>query len=314
LKYPTKHGVVEDWQSMVHLWEHVYKEADIISQDHPVLLTEPPLNPYQNQNKMAEKFFERFNVPALFVAQQAILSLYASGRETGLVLDSGHGVTHCVPVFEGFALNHAITRMDVAGADVTEYLNLLLRKSGVNFHTSSEMETVRLIKEKKCRVRVTGPASASDSLEDEPVTNYQLPDGRQIKIRSEKWRAPEVLFDPSLIGLEYAGIPRLIDNSIMRCDMDLRRELYSNIMLSGGSTTFPGFGDRLLYELKYLAQEKHQDIKIRIYAPTERRTSTWTGGSILATLNNFRSQWITRRDYTEYGPSILRRQGQLLMN
>jgi len=303
LRYPTRHAVVEDWSSMIALWTHVYKLNDIVSSEHPVLLTEAPLNPHKNRKKMAENFFERFNVPALNICQQAILSLYASGRDTGLVVDSGHGVTHCVPVVEGFALKHAITRMDVAGADVTEYLNILLKKDGINFHTSAEMEVVREIKERCCRVAMVG--NKQDEDENDPGSIYKLPDGNQIKIVSPKWKAPEILFDPSQIGLEYGGVQDLIDTSIGKSDIDLRRSLYGGIVLSGGSTMFQGFGDRLLYELRKLAQQKRQEVKIRIFAPSERKISTWVGGSILAMLHNFRTSWVTRREYNEMGSSVL---------
>merc|ERR1719300_2306697 len=304
LRYPTRHGIVEDWNSMTQPWQHVYAENGINSSEHPVLLTEASLNPHKNRKKMAEVFFERMNVPSLNICQQAILSLYASGRDTGVVLDSGHGVTHCVPVVEGFALKHAITRMDVAGADVTEYLNLLLKKDGINFHTSAEMEVVRDIKERCCRVAAVAN-KVDDQDEDQLGSVYKLPDGNQIRILKPKWQAGEILFDPSRIGLEYGGVQDLIDTSIKKSDIDLRRELYKSIVLSGGSTMFQGFGDRLLLELRRIAQSKRQEVKIRIFAPSERKISTWVGGSILATLHNFRTSWISRRDWTEMGPNVL---------
>merc|ERR1719273_2065820 len=164
LSYPMKHGVIRNLQDMTVLWEHVYQLITHPSSEHPCLLTEAPLNPKKNRRQMVETFFENFHVPAVFVAEQAILSLYASGRTTGVVLDSGHGVTHCVPVYEGFSLPHAVTRMDVAGADVTEYLNLILKKSGVNFHTSAELETVQNIKETMCRVGTRGRWGATSNV------------------------------------------------------------------------------------------------------------------------------------------------------
>ena len=132
--------------------------------EHPVLLTEPPLNPAKNRLKAAEIFFETFNVPALHCQMQAVLSLYSCGRVTGTVVDSGDGVTHIVPVYEGFAIEHGIQRIDVAGRDVTRYLKLLLRKEGYNFHRSSEFEIVREIKEKACflATQPVGDANSSD--------------------------------------------------------------------------------------------------------------------------------------------------------
>merc|ERR1719191_635050 len=148
LKHPMSHGIVDDWLDMEHIWHHVYSTMKVTSEEHPVLLTEAPLNPRKNREKAAEIFFETFGCPALFVSAQAILSLYASGRTTGIVLDSGDGVTHAVPIYEGFALPHSVMRSDVAGRDVTRHLRMLLRKDGVHFRTTAEFEIVRTIKER----------------------------------------------------------------------------------------------------------------------------------------------------------------------
>merc|ERR1719273_268334 len=165
------------------------------------------------------------------------------------------------------------------------------------------MEVVRDIKEKCCRVAIASKKQEED--ESDPGTHYKLPDGNHIRVRAPKWRAPEILFDPSIIGLEYKGIPGLIDESITKSDIDLRRSLYGSIVLSGGSTMFKGFGDRLLYELRHIANKKRQEVKIRIYAPAERKIQTWVGGSILAMLHNFRKSWVSRREYNEMGANVL---------
>jgi centractin len=305
LNYPTKHGVTTDWKDMQTLWSHVYAELGVVQEQHPVLLTEAPLNPRANRAKAAETFFETFNVPALYVQAQAILSLYASGRTTGVVLDSGDGVTNAVPVYEGFIMPHAVTRIDVAGRDVTEYLQLLLRKAGHNFHTSAELEIVKDIKEKMCYVAFNLEKTEKDDAdENEPESPYKLPDGNSIHVGAEKFRAPEVLFNPGLIGLEYVGIHQCLGNSIAKCDMDIRRTLFSDIILAGGSTMFDGFGDRLLSEMRKLAP---RDTKIKIWAPPDRVLSTWVGGSILASLATFKKMVITRKEYAEHGKSIIYR-------
>merc|ERR1719367_945083 len=162
LKYPMAHGIVEHWDDMELIWRHIYSEMKVIAEEHPVLLTEAPLNPRRNREKAAEIFFETFNVPALFVSLQAVLSLYATGRTTGVVLDAGDGVTHAVPIYEGFAMPHSIMRVDVAGRDVTRYLRLLLRKEGVNFRTTAEFEIVRTIKERACYL-ASNPAKGSST-------------------------------------------------------------------------------------------------------------------------------------------------------
>jgi len=305
LNYPTKHGITTDWKDMQNLWQHVYNELNVNQDQHPVLLTEAPLNPRPNRLKAAEIFFETFNVPALYVQVQAILSLYASGRTTGVVLDSGDGVTNAVPVYEGFILPHAVTRIDVAGRDITEYLQLLLRKAGHNFHTSAELEVVKDIKEKICFVAFNIEKIDKEDSEDvEPEHSYKLPDGNVIQVGAEKFRAPEVLFNPGLIGLEYVGIHQCLVNSISKCDLDIRRSLFSDIILAGGSTMHDGFGDRLLVEVRKLAP---RDTKIRILAPPERILSTWIGGSILASLATFKRMWVTRKEYDEAGKNAIYR-------
>jgi centractin len=279
-----------------------------------VLLTEPPLNPRSNRDTAAQILFETFNVPALYTSIQAVLSLYASGRTTGIVMDSGDGVSHAVPVYEGFAMPSSIRRIDVAGRDVTEYMQTLLRKSGYVFHTSAEKEVVRMIKEKVSYVAADPKKEEKEwsggKSGETKVVEYVLPDGQKLKVctvpwhlgcnfgancspqvGTERFRAPEILFDPEIIGLEYPGIHQIVVDAINRTDLDLRKALFGNIVLSGGSTLTKGFGDRLLHEVQRLAVK---DMRIKIFAPPERKYSTWIGGSILAGLSTFRKVFISR--------------------
>ncbi|KAI0271357.1 actin-like protein [Gloeopeniophorella convolvens] len=301
IKYPMEHGIVTDWDDMERIWNWVYaEELGTLSEEHPVLLTEAPLNPRTNRESAAQILFDTFNVPALYISVQAVLSLYASGRTTGIVLDSGDGVTHAVPVFEGFSMPHAIRRVDVAGRDVTEHLQLLLRKAGHHLHTTAEREVVRAIKEKNCYVALNPNKEEKDTLGR--TETFRLPDGNTISLGPERFRAAEILFNPEIIGLEDAGVHQVVVDSINRVDMDLRKSLYSNIVLSGGTTLCTvGYGDRLLNEVKRM-----KDGKIKIYAPPERKYSTWIGGSILAGLNTFKKMWVSAEEYQE-DPDIIHR-------
>ncbi|XP_063696927.1 actin-related protein 1 [Culicoides brevitarsis] len=303
IRYPMEHGIVTDWNDMERIWSYVYSKDQLstFSEEHPVLLTEAPLNPRRNREKSAEVFFETFNVPALFVSMQAVLSLYATGRVTGVVLDSGDGVTHAVPIYEGFAMPHSIMRVDIAGRDVTRYLKALIRKEGFYFRTTAEFEIVRSIKEKVCYLS-NNPLKEENMETDKYL--YTLPDGNTLEIASARFRAPEILFRPHLIGEECEGLHEMLMYSIQKSDMDLRKMLYQNIVLSGGSTLFKGFGDRLLSEIK-----KHvaKDTKIRIAAPQERLYSTWMGGSILASLDTFKKMWISKREFDEEGQRAIHR-------
>lgn len=342
LNHPLEHGIVDDWEDMERLWHHTYSaELRTAPEEHPLLITEAPLNPRANRDVMCQTLFETMNVPCVYVSVQAVLSVYALGRTTGVVLDSGDGVTHVVPVYEGFSLPTSIKRMDVAGRDVTENLAFNIRRMlGANLSTLSELDLVRSIKEQCCYVSkdpsrdeklfsgmsyahyLSLAASGAGVSNHEGMglfSSYKLPDGHTLQLGVEQFRAPEILFNPTLVGSESPGVHELLALAIAKTDLDLRPSLYQNIILSGGTTLLKNFGDRLMAELKnhqYTQSNssiwqanrslgnKDTKMKIKIYAPPERKYTTWVGGSILASLSTFRKMWVTQKEYAE-NPNVV---------
>ena len=261
---------------------------------------------------MAEVWFESLRAPALYWTAPAVLSLYASGRTTGVVLDVGEGVTHAVPVYEGLALRHSVTRSHVAGRDVTAALQkALLRSAGLHLTTTAEVDYVRQMKQDVCYLTPTPLLPSEESLLSSSsskeaasaTTQYQLPDGQVITLgQRERTQAPSILFDPSLIGSEEPGAADVLCTAIAKSDLELRPQLWQQVVVSGGSTLTAGFGDRLLAESKSRAPAH---ARLRISAPPERQTSAFTGGSILASLATFNSLVVTRAEYEEHGERCL---------
>ena len=247
IRYPIEHGVVTNWEDMERVWQYTFYSGILVApEEYPVLLMERPLNPKASRERLTQIMFETFNVPMMYVSTHAVLALHASGRSTGVVLDSGYGATQSVPVYDGHAILHAVTKVDISGKGLTEYLMKILTDRGYSFTTTAEREAVCDIKEKLCYVAVDyveemRKADKSGELKKQ----YELPDGKFVKVKTERFRCPEVLFQPGLLGMASPGVHEIVDQSIKKCEADLRAELYRNILLAGGSTMFSGFIERM---------------------------------------------------------------------
>ena len=315
VRYPIENGIVQDWTDMEHLWNYTFedklgfKNADCKGQR--ILLTEAPLNPKKNQKKFCEYMFETYNYDSLQVQTQAMLTLYAQGLLTGVVLDSGDGVTHCVCVYEGYVQEHVTQRLNLAGRHVTRYLIRLLQLRGYSFNSTADFETVRQIKEDLCYVALDYKKEDKLALETTAlVTKYTLPDGSIIKVGRERFQASEAMFRPELAGIHGDGVANMIYNAIMSSEVDLRLEFFKHIVLSGGSTMYPGLPtrcekdikDRYLKEVLKGDKKRLHKFKLGIEDPPRRKNLVFLGASVLGDIMAERADfWLDKEEYEELG-------------
>ena len=301
LHHPIEHGIIKNWDEMEKIWHHsFYEELRVSPDEHPVLLTEPPLNPKANREKTTEIMFETFNTPALYLQNRQALALCSIGRRTGIVLSSGSETTCTVPIYEGFYLPHATQHLDLGGYELSIRMldELLCEKHGETRRLTIEPEIAEDAKEKLCYVALD---YTEEFRKAKGITkSYELPDGIILTVENERFIIPENLFEP----MDGDGVQKMICQSIMKCDPEIRGDMYSNIVLSGGNTMFEGMSERLQKELTSLVPT---GTNIKITAPPERKYSVWLGGSIIASLNTFEKLWIAKEEYDEYGKSIVHR-------
>jgi len=318
ISYPMDNGIVRNWEDMQSLWDYTFEnKLQVNPKECKILLTEPPMNPKKNRELMVQTIFEKYGFQGAYIAIQAVLTLYAQGLLTGVVVDSGDGVTHIVPVYEGYSLPHLTRRIDIAGRDITRYLIKLLLLRGYAFNRTADFDTVRQIKEKLCYVGYDIKLEKQLALETTVlVENFTLPDGRVIKVGAERFEAPEALFQPHVIDVEGGGVAQELFACIQSADMDTRSEFYKHIVLSGGTSMYPGLPSRLEKDLKELYLEKVlkgdttklSKFKCRIEDPPRRKHMVFLGGAVLAEIMKDKdSFWMNKSEYDEKGMEILKK-------
>ena len=254
-------------------------------------MTDAPPNSRSNREKLYEVMFEAFNTPAMYVAPTSVLCLYASGRTRSVVIESGDGLTCSTCCIDSSYQPISCSQMDLAGRDITDYLVKLLTERGFSLTTVEQREVIRTLKEKICYVALDLNQEVRKLL---PRSKHKLPDGQVISIGNERFQCPEALFQPSLLGVESAGIHEACYNSIMKCKEDVRKTMFGSVVLSGGTTLFHGLTDRFTAEMMALALPAN---RIAVVSPSNRGDAVWCGASILAAMENFQSMWVFKKEY-----------------
>ncbi|XP_032976821.1 actin [Rhinolophus ferrumequinum] len=253
LQYPIARATITNWDDMEKIWHHsFYQLLRTAPEQHPLMLTEPPLNTMSNKEKVSQILFETFNVPALYLANQGVLSLYASGLISGTTIESGEGVTYFVPITDGCALHQSTMKMDMAGQDITLYLLQRLSERGHSFMGTGDREYIRDMKEKCCYVALDFDKEKMEAQSPPPAQKYLLPDGREIDLGPERFFCPEVLFQADLMGRNSLGIHMTAFRCISSCSPALWKSLFGYVVLSGGTGSCSGLRSRMQRELSAL--------------------------------------------------------------
>lgn len=342
VNYPIRHGQVENWDMMEAYWQHcIFKYLQCDPESHYFMLTEPPLNAPENREYTAEIMFETFNVPGLYIAVQAVLALASSwtggldkvsrakNMFTGTVIDSGDGVTHVIPVVDGYAIGSAIKHIPLAGRDVTHFVQQLLRdRPDLNLPPELTLEAARKIKESEYSYVAPNLAREFAAFDKDPSKFPTIPifdasgtKEYQVQVGYERFLAGEAFFNPELISSDHlTPLPNLVDQVIQACPMDCRRALYGNIVLSGGSTLFKDFSKRLQRDLRSIVDVRLDYVKgiksivntnaktvdVNVLSHSNQRHAVYTGGSFLASLDAFPAYCHSKAEYEEFGPNICR--------
>jgi actin len=297
--YPIEKGIIQDWGYFEKIIDYIFYNLRVDPTLVNVLFATHPLFPRKDLEKLFELFLEHYQCMAFYPVLDSMLTLYAGGFQTGLVIEIGDSITRIVPIYEGYKLDHAIKYLEIGGRTLTRYMEKILGETGYSADSSIRRELVRALKEKACFVSLDYKEDLKRAEQYEKP--YSLPDGSTITLSKERFQVPELLFNPSL-EFEETPLPEAILNVIEMCDLDIRPELLNNIFLSGGSSMFPNIKSRIYQELEVeLVKRKKKNQTIKIIAPRERVFSVWVGGSILAMIPEFSQNWITRVKYYQDG-------------
>jgi len=295
MKYPMT-AQEKDWEGIEKIVQFAYeKKLKLSSRDQSVLWSQSIFEKTEDKLELAEMLFEKLGSASYYPAPQPVLASYASGRGSGLFIDSGHTHTQVVMIYEGYLIEESCFKVEIGGHHLTQQLQSL-----IELQSSRQLLSWEICRDIKNNHSYCG---VNDDV-DEGI--YTLPDAQQIDVSNAVGKCTEPLFNFSLFNQDvnsngYTSIQDMIFKSIMNADVDLRSHMFCNIIMTGGNTLINGYRDHLQSLIKPMAMTKVS----KVVAAPERLYSVWIGGSILSSLSMFQNQWITKQEYEECGPNIV---------
>ena len=294
---PIKNGVITNWDNMENLWSYTFSKLNKLPEEYPILMTEPLNSSKEDREHITEILFETYDAYSFCMQPSATFALYASGKTAGCVVDCGYEKSRVIPVYEGFSLSECMTSMDIGGNDLDEYLQRELRRQ-YYFNDTYNINEFRKMKEAYCYVSVD-----NEKEEDILMEYYSMPDGYDICIKNERVSVPEMMFSCNTSGnSRYQGIHQATCKTILKCDTDLHKEFFGNIVLAGGCTKFSGFGERMQKEVESISPA---NVKVTVQVCPNRDCMAWVGGSVFTYLSSFQKMCISREEYNEKGSAVV---------
>ena len=301
IRCPIKDGLVQNKDDYEKLFSHIFDaELHVDPEKRPVVLSEPVHNPDSSRRVITEVLYETFRVPSIYLGSAPSLALYNTCKTEGLAVDIGESFSQVAAIYEWTQMPQTLMRTDLAGAAVTRFFLKLLKDASYHFSSPTGMALAQDIKESEGFVALDFDERMK---EDTAPVDHEIAEDTTIPIGKERFRCPELLFQPKLNNHDCYGIVDLIYESVMRADTGMRESLLENVVVTGGSTMFIGFKDRLTQELQNL----FPSADLNICVGPRGANSVWVGGSILGSLELFEQMVVTREEYQESGGEAVRR-------
>ena len=299
--YPIQRGEVTDWDKFENLMHYLlYSEMKVVPEEVSILITESPRTSRENREKLTEILFETFNVKRLHIANSSMLGLFSYGKTSGLIVDSGFNITSTVPIYEGYPLSHASIRINIGGEDLSKNLLSMIQDNLEETYVDIKGRILADdIKEKLGYLLLN-----QDDGDDVKDVTYELPDGKKIELSNELYKANEILFNPDEEVKKENGLlslKNMVIDSINKCDNEIKNDIKENICLTGGTTLLKNFPEKLKNELS----DSSEGTNFNLSAEQERLFSTWIGGSIVSSLDNFQFMWVNKKEYNDNGKNLL---------